>query len=282
MVPFHYTSHREERMTQLLERHELSEIWGDLPEPEREELKKSIQDIGVLEPITLHDGKVLDGWHRYVLAKELGLDVQASECGPDVDPKDFVIAKNSLRRHLSAEQRAAAVLSVHDWLPRGRRTEENMEKMTEDEMARKANVSKRTLQRVKSAMRDGHGDAIRKGETTTSKLASEDRRRKQEEQQATVERDMEHVPPDVRPETKVRLMETELREVREQNELLQERLGVREQDDEAEDPLVIQSKAIEKHAATIKALRIELGKCNRRKNELSDQVRALQKKLANG
>ena len=51
---------------QPLERHHLSMIWGDMVGDERTELVEDIRANGVREPIKLFEGKVLDGWHRYI------------------------------------------------------------------------------------------------------------------------------------------------------------------------------------------------------------------------
>src|SRR5438128_5640090 len=57
--------------------------------------------------VFLHEGKVLDGWHRYLacLVKHVPprLRDYAGECG---SPLSFVLAKNIDRRHLTPGQRA--------------------------------------------------------------------------------------------------------------------------------------------------------------------------------
>src|SRR2546428_6777830 len=62
---------------------------------------------GLLEEIILHEGKVLDGWHRYLacLIKQVPprLRDYAGECGSALH---FVLAKNIDRRHLTPGQRA--------------------------------------------------------------------------------------------------------------------------------------------------------------------------------
>ena len=45
-----------------LERHELSSVFGDMAEDDFENLKKSVENDGFMDPlIRMHDGKVLDG-----------------------------------------------------------------------------------------------------------------------------------------------------------------------------------------------------------------------------
>jgi hypothetical protein len=84
---------------------------------EFQELKDSINIHGVFNPITLHDDMVLDGWHRYRITTEYGMDCPMTVLADDVDPRDFVLAQNKARRNLSASQKAMAVTSVYQWYP---------------------------------------------------------------------------------------------------------------------------------------------------------------------
>ena len=81
-------------------------------------LKDSIMEIGVQNPITVFDGMVIDGWHRYTAANELGMDCPVVELG-DVDPRDFVLAQNKARRHVTQAQLALATTAVYSWKPLG-------------------------------------------------------------------------------------------------------------------------------------------------------------------
>ena len=57
-----------------LKRHELSSVFGDMPETDFENLVKSVEQDGFMDSlIRMHDGKVLDGWHRYQAALSLNL-----------------------------------------------------------------------------------------------------------------------------------------------------------------------------------------------------------------
>ena len=46
-------------------RHDLSSYWPDMADEDFLALKESIGYSGLLEPITLFEGQILDGWHRY-------------------------------------------------------------------------------------------------------------------------------------------------------------------------------------------------------------------------
>lgn len=99
-----------------LKQHPLSAAFPAMQADEYQALVDSIGNIGVQNPITLFEGMVLDGWHRYTAANESGMDCPTVELG-DIDPRDFVLAQNKARRNLTASQRAAAVTSVYQWAP---------------------------------------------------------------------------------------------------------------------------------------------------------------------
>ncbi len=85
---------------------------------EFQSLKDSIVNIGVQNPITLYGGMVLDGWNRYQAANDVGMDCPTVELG-DVDPKDFVMAQNKARRHITQAQLVACGSAVYKWRPNG-------------------------------------------------------------------------------------------------------------------------------------------------------------------
>jgi ParB-like chromosome segregation protein Spo0J len=70
-----------------------------------------VEDIaarGLLHPIILYKGKILDGRNRYNAAKAAGYKFSErdfKELSPSADPEAFVISSNMQRRQLSAEQK---------------------------------------------------------------------------------------------------------------------------------------------------------------------------------
>jgi hypothetical protein len=85
---------------------------------EYQSLKDSIEIIGVQNPITLFEGMVIDGWHRYSVATELGMHCPSKLLG-DIDPVDFVKSQNDARRNVTASQRALAITAIYAWHPVG-------------------------------------------------------------------------------------------------------------------------------------------------------------------
>ena len=98
--------------------HPLSAAFPAMAEDDYQSLRDSIAEIGVQNPITLYEGMVIDGWHRYRAANELCMDCPAVELG-DVDPRYFVLAQNKARRHVTQAQLAMATTAVYAWQPVG-------------------------------------------------------------------------------------------------------------------------------------------------------------------
>ena len=101
-----------------LEFHELANEFPLISDDETKQLADDIKKNGLIEPLMLLDGKVLDGRNRYNAVKlaEVALgpeDVeQFEEKFPDEDPVVFVISKNIRRRHLTVGQRAAVAAEL--------------------------------------------------------------------------------------------------------------------------------------------------------------------------
>lgn len=133
-------------------RHHLSELFDSMSVADFEGLKESIGINGVLNPITIYDGEVLDGWHRYTAANELCVQCPEQQLDDWIDPRDFVIAQNSKRKHQTSAQIASIVTAVYQWTPLGRPQKGAGPAplvKTVKEMAKAAGVSERTIQQAK-------------------------------------------------------------------------------------------------------------------------------------
>ena len=89
-----------------MEYHELANVFPILPDREIESLAIDIRESGLRHPITLYQGKILDGRNRFVACELAGVEPRFDEYTGD-DPTAFVISENIARRHLDESQRAA-------------------------------------------------------------------------------------------------------------------------------------------------------------------------------
>jgi hypothetical protein len=87
-----------------LEPHPIALCYPPLSEVDFCDLKESIQKNGQLNPITLYEGKVLDGTQRQRACNELG--IESKTISPQIDdPVAYVVNQNERRRHLTKLQR---------------------------------------------------------------------------------------------------------------------------------------------------------------------------------
>jgi hypothetical protein len=88
--------------------HELARTFPTMGMVELKELASGIHAQGLLEPITIYQGQILDGRNRISAANMCGYAFKAAdfvELDPKIDPLAFVINKNIRRRHLTTEQK---------------------------------------------------------------------------------------------------------------------------------------------------------------------------------
>lgn len=154
--------------------HPLSAAFPAMAEAEYQTLLDSVANIGVQNPVTLFEGMVIDGWHRYRAAMDAGVNCPTVELADGIDPRDFVKAQNHARRTLSSAQWAIAEAAIWQWVPRGNPsivqtgTECPFAKpKTNAELAKSAGTSERTIKQAKKVLRDGVPevvDAVKRGE----------------------------------------------------------------------------------------------------------------------
>lgn len=141
--------------------HPLSAAFPAMHADEYQSLVDSIESIGVQNPITLLDGMVIDGWHRYTAAQSLGMDCPTVALD-DTDPRDFVMAQNKARRHITQAQLAAATTVVYAWFPSVGANQHTKSapalsappQKTTAEMAAIAGVSERSIHQAKTVQKN--------------------------------------------------------------------------------------------------------------------------------
>tara|TARA_Y100000034_G_scaffold129233_1_gene185321 strand:+ start:4161 stop:5270 length:1110 start_codon:yes stop_codon:yes gene_type:complete len=87
-----------------MEKSKFANLFPMMETTEFNELKKDIKKNGLIEPIVVHNGEILDGRNRFKACEELGLTPTTTEYSGD-NPLQYVISTNLRRRHLTASQR---------------------------------------------------------------------------------------------------------------------------------------------------------------------------------
>lgn len=151
----------------MREQHPLSKAFPPMSEDEVQNLRDSIEDIGVQNAIVIFEDKVIDGWHRYSVATELGMPCPEVELADDVDPRDFVLSQNKSRRHLNKGQLAMSYTKVYEWQPHGGkvRSAPGATPKTAEELSKLSGASKRTVAQAKTVLTSGDEEVVKAVET---------------------------------------------------------------------------------------------------------------------
>lgn len=174
-------------MNEELRFHPAAELFPAMDEQGFEALVEDIRENKLLDPITVHQGCVLDGRHRYRACKELGIEATFEQWdGESGTPEAFVISRNLHRRHLNESQRAMiagklAMLSKGDVASqRIKKTEENTEgeistpPKTAEEAGKMLNVHRSTVIYAKTVLNEGTAEeiaAVKAGDAAVSTTA---------------------------------------------------------------------------------------------------------------
>jgi ParB-like chromosome segregation protein Spo0J len=243
---------------------------------EQDRLTEDIEQHGQRDPITVYEGMVLDGWHRYQACMMLEIEPVMCLLEDDADPVAFVISHNLHRRHLTGSQRAAAIVACSEWATVGkpiRNGEVTSPLATVPEMAKQAEVSERTIQQAKRATEAGLSDKVISGELSVSKAA--------EQAKPPVPKPE---PPPVPEEEEDGGMVTISQAVLDaQNSLLDEMMAESvafEKIVDADDKLAEAVATVKMQISQIAALKSQLEGANNKSNELIGMVKSLKRQVA--
>lgn len=77
-------------------------------------LVASIKSHGLLHPIVLYEGKIVDGRNRFAACRDAGVEPHYTELPAGTDVLAYVVGTNLVRRHLSESQRALAAARIEE------------------------------------------------------------------------------------------------------------------------------------------------------------------------
>lgn len=179
--------------------HPLAELF---PLMEKDDLFKLSEDIsahGLRAPITLLDGKIIDGRNRYRACNLAQVEPKFREHkGGNV--LEFVISANLHRRHLDASQRAMVAAEISNFTHGGDRKSKDQEaNLPVEEAAEKLNVSPRAVRAAKKVKRD-NPSAVKKIKAGTMSVnaaleeAKDKEQAKEDEKKIHLDREDHEIP----------------------------------------------------------------------------------------
>lgn len=141
---------REHDNTFPLEPHPLADLFPLIQGDEFDELVASIRKDGLLQPIMLFDGMILDGRNRYRACKEAGVEphFERMDGASEDDIRAYVRAANICRRSLTTSQRAMIIAQLESaGQPVG-------------DLTRIHDVSDRQVAKARAVLRSGDAEVI--------------------------------------------------------------------------------------------------------------------------
>jgi ParB-like chromosome segregation protein Spo0J len=148
-------------------------------------LKASIAAEGLWEPITLHEGQVLDGCNRLDACLELGVTPTFQDFSGPGTPLEFVLSKNLHRRHMDESRRALIAARVAN-LAEGRPSKTaQIQAVSQDKAAEMFNISRTSVQHAATVVRRGVPplvEAVEAGKLKVSAAARIARKTREEQE----------------------------------------------------------------------------------------------------
>lgn len=159
-------------LTDTIPNHPLSEMFPILDGEAQQQLVEDIRANGLIHPIIVFDGKILDGRNRYHACLDANIEPKFVTYDRD-DPVSYVISQNLHRRHLGPSQRAMIAAKIAN-MRQGERTdlepslklgEVKNPSISKGEAAKLLKVGESTVDVAKQVQRDAIPEVIQAVET---------------------------------------------------------------------------------------------------------------------
>jgi len=137
--------------------HPLADAFPLISGDEFEELVKDIHENGLLQPVIMHEGKILDGRNRWRACQRLGIAHTEKKFSGD-DAAAYVWSVNAVRRQLTASQKALAATKLVTAKQGDNQHTDN--KTTIAEASKISGVGKRTTERARRVIIDAVPEVV--------------------------------------------------------------------------------------------------------------------------
>jgi len=162
--------------------HPIANIFPLMDGQSYKDLVNDIGQSGLINPVVIHEGKILDGRNRYRACSELGIEPDCVTYAGD-NPLGYVISLNLVRRHLDESQRAMiAARMANIALGDNQHTLQGASidaPISQTEAASLLNVSRPSVQRARQVLEHGTPElieAVDRGEIPVSRAVTEIKR----------------------------------------------------------------------------------------------------------
>lgn len=148
-----------------MQSYDIHPICQIIPLMNHDDINRLAEDIvqnGLLEPIVLYEGKILDGRHRYEACARCGVPPRFVDYDGS-DPIQFVLSHNIARRHLTPSQLSMIAARVANMRVGGREANAQIcaiGSVSQDDAADQVGVSRRSVQSARKVIDSGRADLV--------------------------------------------------------------------------------------------------------------------------
>ena len=96
---------------EIVKYHPIADVWPMMQEDQLQELAADIKKNGLIQPVWLYQGMILDGRNRWAACKIAGVDPKTKEYTGD-EPTCFAVSLNDKRRHMNKGSLAAVAAEL--------------------------------------------------------------------------------------------------------------------------------------------------------------------------
>jgi DNA-binding transcriptional regulator YhcF (GntR family) len=119
---------KQPRLWKKMDRHPLSGEYPDIGGPAWQQFVADLEQYGIIgnRKVTLHEGKILDGWQMYRACVETNTKPTFQQLPKGMDPERFVQVVNDNRRHETQEVAVARAVKRRERVVEARRQGESV------------------------------------------------------------------------------------------------------------------------------------------------------------
>ena len=115
--------------------HPIADVWPMMQEDQLQELAADIKKNGLIQPVWLYQGMILDGRNRWAACKIAGVDPKTKEYTGD-EPTCFAVSLNDRRRHMNKGSLAAVAAELEPFFAEDAKRRQKLSIKARDEKGR--------------------------------------------------------------------------------------------------------------------------------------------------
>ena len=120
---------------EIVKYHPIADVWPMMQEDQLQELAADIKKNGLIQPVWLYQGMILDGRNRWAACKIAGVDPKTKEYTGD-EPTCFAVSLNDRRRHMNKGSLAAVAAELEPFFAEDAKRRQKLSIKARDEKGR--------------------------------------------------------------------------------------------------------------------------------------------------